>query len=111
MKSESKIQQECFQHFNNNFCLKTHTPRCYIFSVPNEGKSAQEQMYKKMLGMRAGVSDMIILFPNRVVFCEFKDHKGRQSDKQQEFEQIVTALGFEYWLIRSLEEFKAKLEE
>lgn len=106
MKSENKIQQECYQWFFNNYCLKTHTPRCYVFSVPNEGKSAQEQMYKKMLGMRSGVSDMIVLQPNKISFVEFKDHKGRQSDNQKEFEQIVTALGFEYHLIRSLDDFK-----
>jgi hypothetical protein len=106
MKSESKIQQECYQWFNNNYCLKNHSPRCYIFSVPNEGKSAQEQMYKKMLGMRSGVSDMIMLLPNKVLFIEFKDAKGRQSDNQKEFEEIVTNLGFEYHLIRSLETFQ-----
>jgi hypothetical protein len=106
MKSENKIQQECYQWFNNTYCLKNHNPRCYIFSVPNEGKSAQEQMYKKMLGMRSGVSDMIVLKPNKVSFVEFKDHKGRQSDNQKEFEQIVTDLGFEYHLVRSLDDFK-----
>lgn len=106
MKSENKIQQECYTWFFNNYCLKNHIPRCYIFSVPNEGKSAQEQMYKKMLGMRSGVSDMIMLLPNEVLFIEFKDSKGKQSDNQKEFEQIVTNLGFEYHLVRSLEQFQ-----
>ena len=41
-KSEGKIQQECVIWFRNNN-LKTSN---LIFSVPNEGKSAAEQMYK-----------------------------------------------------------------
>lgn len=111
MKSENKIQSEAFQWFNNTYCLKKHNPRCYIFSVPNEGKSVQEQMYKKMLGMRSGVSDMIVLLPNKILFIEFKDSKGKQSENQKEFQQIVTNLGFEYHLVRSLDEFKCIIEK
>ena len=106
MKAENKIQQECFMWFNNNYCLKHHNPRCAIFSVPNEGKSAQEQIYKKSLGMKSGVSDMIVLKPNKVLFIEFKDAKGSQSDNQKEFEKTVSGLGFEYHVVRSLDEFK-----
>lgn len=110
-KTESKIQQECFQWFFNMYCLKFHNPRYYIFSVPNEGSSAKEQMYKKMLGMRSGVSDMIVLLPSKVLFIEFKDEKGKQSDSQIEFEQIVTDLGFDYHVVRSLEQFKKIIEK
>lgn len=106
MKRESKIQQEIVMYVTNNFGLKHHNPKCLIFSVPNEGKSAQEQMYKKMLGMKSGVSDLILVMPSRVVFVECKDDKGKQSENQIQFEKDVKALGFEYWLVRSLEEFK-----
>ena len=106
MKSENKIQQEAFIWYSNNFCLKHHNPRHVIFSVPNEGSSAKEQIYKKALGMKSGVSDMIVLQPNRAIFIEFKDQTGKQSDKQKDFEQIVTGLGFEYYVVRSLDEFK-----
>lgn len=106
MKSESKIQQECYQWYHNKFCLKNHSPKMCIFSVPNEGSNAREQMYKKSLGMRSGVSDMIVLKPNKVLFIEFKDEKGKQSDNQKEFEKTVSDLGFEYHVVRSLDEFK-----
>lgn len=105
-KSEGKIQQECVIWFRNNN-LKTSN---LIFSVPNEGKSAAEQMYKKALGMMSGVSDTIIIMQNKVVFCEFKDATGKQSDKQIIFQNKVENLGFEYWLIRNLEDFKNKLK-
>ena len=104
-KSEGKIQQECVIYFRNNN-LKTNN---LIFSVPNEGKSAAEQMYKKAIGMMAGVSDTIIIMQNKIIFCEFKDDHGKQSDKQIIFQKKVENLGFEYWLIRSIEEFKIKI--
>jgi len=108
-KSEGKIQQEIVMWFNNNYCLKTHNPRCSIFSVPNEGRNAREQMYKKTLGMKTGVSDLIMLMEQRCVFVEVKTEIGKQSDKQKDFQMLVENLGFEYWVVRSLEEFKEKL--
>lgn len=110
MKSESAIQQEIVMYFRNKYCLKHHNPRCVIFSVPNEGKSAQEQMYKKSLGMKSGVSDLIVLLPEKCIFIECKDEKGNQSEKQKEFEKIVSELGFEYHVVRSLDEFKMIVE-
>ena len=108
-KLESKIQQEIVIYFNNKYCLKHSNPKCSIFSVPNEGKNAREQMYKKMLGMKSGVSDLIVLMPNRVIFVECKDAVGKQRETQKEFEQVVKALGFEYHLVRSLDDFKSIL--
>jgi len=81
-----------------------------MFSIPNEGKNAIEQIRKKQIGMLPGASDTIIVLDGQVIFCEFKDEKGRQSDKQKDFEQRVLSLNHEYWLIRSLEEFKTKIE-
>lgn len=80
--------------------------------MPNGGyRTKTEAMKMKATGLVAGVSDLIIVQPNRVIFLELKDTNGRQSNEQKSFQEKVTALGFEYWLIRSLEEFKAKLEE
>jgi len=104
-KSEGKIQQECVIYFRNNN-LKTNN---LMFSVPNEGKSVVEQMYKKSLGMLSGVSDTIIILSNKVIFCEFKDATGKQSDNQIIFQNKVETLGFEYWLIRNIEDFKNNL--
>ena len=80
--------------------------------MPNGGyRTKSEAMKMKATGLVAGVSDLIIVQPDRVIFLELKDTNGRQSNEQKSFQEKVTALGFEYWLIRSLEEFKAKLAE
>jgi len=109
MKTESKIQQEIVQHYRNNFCLNHHQPQHVIFSVPNESKSKRETLQKKAIGMMSGVSDLIVIKPNQVVFVEVKTETGRQSESQKRFQSIVEALGYKYILVRSLDEFKEKI--
>lgn len=97
---ESKIQQQIIIWFRNNYCLKHHDPRCAIFSVPNE-----MQMKFFNTGLMPGVSDLIVLIPDKVLFVECKTENGKQSEKQKEFQKIVEGLNFKYYLVRSLEEF------
>lgn len=105
-KNEGALQQSIVMWFRNNYCLKNSVPKCLIFSVPNESSNAREQMYKKSIGMLPGVSDLVVVIPNKVLFIECKDEKGKQSDNQIQFENTVNELGFEYHVVRSLEEFK-----
>jgi len=105
MLTESAIQQECVMYLRNNYGLKHHKPRILIFSVPNDGRSAVEQMRKKATGLMAGVSDTVIDTGSIIIYCEFKDYRGVQSPKQKEFQSHVESLGRLYWVIRSLEEF------
>lgn len=107
MQSEDKLQATCFQWANNNYCLKHHKPRLSIFSVPNGGtRNKVEVMTLKSTGLKAGVSDLIALFPGKAVFFELKTETGRQSPEQIDFQTVVEALGFEYHLIRSFDQFK-----
>ena len=128
---EAKLQAEMVQYFNNTYCLRHHSPRCLIFSVPNEianeiANSIKAKLPKnfwsliektimvimskfKATGLKAGVSDLIVLLPNEARFYEVKNEIGRQSEKQKEFQATVEALGFKYYLVRNLEEFKKTL--
>jgi hypothetical protein len=47
-----------------------------------------------------------VIQPNRIIFVELKLEKGKQQKNQIEFETKVSALGFEYYLVRSLDDFK-----
>jgi hypothetical protein len=108
--SEDQIQQQIFTFYNNNYCLKNHNPRHIIFSVPNGGsRNIVEAKKMKATGILAGVSDLIIVNEYKTMFIEVKVLKGVQSDVQKEFENRVTSLGFEYILVRSLEDFKNKV--
>jgi len=106
--SEDKLQQDCFVWFNNTYCLKNQNPRALIMSIPNGGnRNAREAMKFKATGLLAGASDLIVILPTgQLLFIELKTDKGVQSLQQKDFEQRVTALGYEYHLIRTLDDFK-----
>ena len=106
MKAEAKIQSEIVMWFRNNYCLRHHNPRYCIFSVPNERNNAAEVIRMKGTGLMKGVADLVVVMPNLVMFVECKAESGVQSEAQKEFEEVVCALGFEYHLVRSLDEFK-----
>lgn len=107
---EERIQYEIVEWFRNNYCLKFHNPRYCILSIPNDGKDLKEQMRKKSTGLMSGASDLILILQNRLIFVELKSETGVQSDKQKDFEVQVNNLGFEYKLIRSLNEFKEYIQ-
>ena len=95
-KSEATIQKEIV-----NFCELNNI---LIFCVPNEA-TYNNSKYIKM-GVLGGVSDLILVLQNRVIFVELKNHEGNQEPNQKHFECNVNKLGHQYVVIRSLDEFK-----
>jgi hypothetical protein len=81
--------------------------RGMIFSIPNGGtRNIMEAMTLKATGLLKGASDLIVILPNgKLMFVELKQPKGIQSIDQKDFENRVKILGFEYHIIKSLEEF------
>lgn len=106
--TEAQIQQQIYIYFNNNYCLKTHNPRGICFAVPNGGtRNIREAVALKNTGLLSGVSDMIFIMPNgKILFIEVKIDNGRQSDTQIDFQNRIEALGHDYFICRSLEQFK-----
>lgn len=102
---ENKIQSEIFIWYNNNYTIHN---KGLIFAVPNGGtRNKREAMLLKATGVVAGVSDLICIMPNgKIVFVEVKTGTGVQSEKQKWFQKLVNVLGFEYKIVRSLDEFK-----
>ena len=106
--TENKIQQQMFVWFQNNYSLKDNVKGIFA-SIPNDSKDAKEQMRKKATGMKVGHSDFNIYMNGKCYFFEVKTLTGVQSDSQKRFESEVKSLGFEYYIVRSLEEFKQKI--
>lgn len=99
-ESENEIQRSIIEYFR--FKYKKYC----IFAVPNGGnRNVVEAMKMKATGTLAGVSDLIVLMPNRCIFIEVKTDVGKQSDKQKEFESTVKLLGFEYYVVRNINDF------
>jgi hypothetical protein len=95
-KSEFTIQVEIIA-----FCRKNDIT---CFSVPNEATRNNSKYIQS--GVLAGVSDLICVNNGEVLFIELKDYKGKQSEKQKEFENKIISQGLKYYLVRSLDEFK-----
>jgi hypothetical protein len=109
--AEDIIQAQIFKWYHNNFCLKNHNPSHSIFAVPNGGlRNKKEASKLKSTGVVAGVSDLIIIEANRVLFVEVKTETGTQSPKQKDFQKKVEVLGYRYLLVRSLEDFKNQIQ-
>lgn len=106
IKTEGKIQQEIVQWFRSNYCLRHHSPRCIIQSVPNESKSKQETLVKLSMGMLPGASDLLVITPGQVWFIEVKRPGEKPRENQREYRDSVTALGFRYEVVTSLDEFQ-----
>ena len=116
---EQVIQQKCFDWFNNTYCLKFHSPRLIIHSVPNgisiplppkEKARVLDQL--KKTGMVNGISDLIIHgVKGRVICPECKTETGTQSEDQIDIQARIESLGGIYFVFRSLSEFKQKISE
>jgi len=63
-----------------------------------------------LTGLLSGVSDLIVILKGKVLFVEVKNEIGKQSPKQKLFEQQVTNLGFQYFLVRDVKKFKEIIE-
>jgi hypothetical protein len=99
--SEDQIQQQIVIYFRNYI-------KGMIFSVPNGGsRNVAEAKKLKNTGLLPGVADLIILLPNaQTIFIEVKTDKGKQSEVQHIFEKNVSQMGFKYFLVKNLEDFK-----
>ena len=124
MKQEANIQQEIFIYWHNTY------PQTIIHSVPNgfgftipeiipirfhtaiRKAIAMAVNFSKQTGMIEGISDLIIHLPNgRCVMVEVKTEIGTQSQAQKKIEVKIKAMGGNYILVRSLEDFKEKIKK
>lgn len=73
--------------------------------MPNEGKGNGRLT---AVGLIRGMSDLIVTFKGLLLFIEVKTPKGRQSPSQRTVEAHVGCMGsgYQYHLVRSLEDFK-----
>ena len=106
---EHRIQCACVRWFRLQYPKMKHN----LFAVPNGGKRDAATAAKlKEEGALAGVSDLILLYPNRfygALLVEMKTKEGRQSELQKEWQSKITADGYKYVVVRSLEDFQQEI--
>jgi hypothetical protein len=83
-------------------------PHLLIFHVPSgEHRNVVTAVKLKRMGVVPGVADFLMFIPFRTAIAiEMKDHGGQQSEAQKKFQKQWETCGFEYELVRTLEEFQ-----
>jgi hypothetical protein len=67
-------------------------------------RGAKRQAILVGMGVHPGFADLMVLAEGRVLFLELKSPKGRLRPAQEAFREAVTAQGFGWALVRSLDE-------
>lgn len=110
-QDESKLQRHCVQYFRLAFPKYSGV----FFSVPNGGyRNTVEAARLKAEGALAGVADLLLLVSSGKYNClaiEMKTEKGRQSERQKEFQKNLTDLGGLYVVCRSFDDFKQTIDD
>lgn len=105
-KSEIKIQAECYLWFHNNF-PELRGLLCY--NLNNSANPIQGNQ-NKQLGLQKGRSDMVFYYKSKAYMIEFKTEDGTQQKEQIEWQRKIEEQGFEYFIIRGIEQFKELIE-
>lgn len=107
--AEHRLQCACVRWFR----LQHPGLRHALFAIPNGGRRDKATGARlKEEGVVAGVADLILLHANcehHALLIEMKAGKGRQSQSQKEWQQMISADGYKYVVCRSLEEFVAEV--
>lgn len=107
-------REEYFQESATSL-IRFKFPMLNYFHVPNEGKRTLAGNAKlKRQGLLAGVSDIIILTPNKDyhgLVIELKVKTGRVSDSQKNFLQQCLRNGFYACVVYSLDALKEVLTD
>lgn len=102
---EHRLQAACIQWFRIRYPRMRHN----LFAVPNGGRrDAATASRLKAEGVLAGVADLILLKPNRyygALLIEMKTPAGRQQASQRQWQDLITADGYKYIVVRTIEEF------
>ena len=105
--TELQMQAQCFQwHWNT-----CPDERGYLYMNYNNAKNQAHGAILKAMGMVSGVADMTYLSTRGAIFIELKTEVGEQSATQKEWERRVRERGYQYYVVRSVDEFKALIAD
>ena len=94
-------------HFECIALLRAYArPDAVFWHTPNGEKRDRRTATKlRLMGVRAGVPDIALLFRGALHFIELKAGKGRESKDQVEFREQGESAGAHFHLARSIDEF------
>jgi len=71
-----------------------------VIHIPNQATRGRY----RYSGLLPGAPDLIVIGNNRIYFMEVKKHNGKQSPSQMIVQQMIEERGFEYYVVRSVDE-------
>jgi hypothetical protein len=102
MESEISIQSQSFLWHWNTY-PEERGLLCY--NLNNSANKIQGNQ-NKALGLIKGRSDMVYYKNGTAIMIEFKNEIGKQLPEQKKWEELITKSGFQYHIIRSIDEFR-----
>ena len=87
--------------------------RVFCHSVPNEaaGKDVQRMPQLIGMGLRSGVADLVVWWPDGIGYLEMKTPQGRLSEKQLAFQRKCREKGVSYDVAHSVDEAIAIMQK
>ncbi len=106
---EEEIQRSCVQWL----LVQENLGKLTFFHPANGGfRSKAEAGVFKAMGVRAGVPDLVILYPGgRAGFVEIKAGKGRLTESQMAWRDLLQDMGFGWREVRSLDDLMMAVDE
>lgn len=108
--NESEMQRACVRWYRYQY--PQHASM--LIGIPNGVATTERQgAILKAEGMLAGVADLLLLLPAQgytMLAIEMKTDKGRQSPRQQAWQQEAERHGIRYEVVRSFDEFNYLIE-
>jgi hypothetical protein len=71
-----------------------------VIHVPNQATRGKY----RYSGLLPGAPDLIVIGHNKIYFMEVKKHDGRQSSSQIAVQRMIEERGFEYHVVRSVDD-------
>jgi hypothetical protein len=71
-----------------------------VIHIPNQATRGRH----RYSGLLPGAPDLIVIGYNKVLFMEVKKPNGRQSSSQIIIQKMIEERGFEYHIVRSVED-------
>lgn len=108
--NELRLQSECFQWFHNTYPQYRQLLFRVKGELDNHPRKTQIDTMKqlaenKATGIVPGVSDFVLAL-RKIHFIELKIGKNTQQQNQIDFQRKIEAMGHEYAVLRSLQEFQ-----
>ena len=108
---EHQLQVGCVNWFRLQYPNMRHN----LFAVPN-GSMRDVIIGAKLKaeGVLPGVADLILLKPNSkygALLIEMKTAKGKQSERQIEWQQLIEQDGYKYIVCRSINDFMREVKK